>query len=120
MDAEVGRLQTTIKEKQATGQLFATTPTVTEENVDYHPPEQTDKSLEELLKQLTKLNSTVKQLSTENLTNIQDRLEKARKFEEDYHDVSKWFRTQQEEMSNIGPEGIKNQLALHQVTFIPL
>ena len=85
----------------------------------------TGKSLKELLEQLAELNSTVKELSTVKLKMLEDRLEMARKFEEDYHDVSEWFRTQQEELSNIGsvrgvPEGIKEQLALHQVTVLPL
>jgi len=125
LDAEVERLQTAIEDKQVKGQQFVATPTVTEEDVDYLPPVQSDKSLDEPLKQLAKLNSTVKQLSMTNLNNMQDRLEKAKKFEEDYHDVSEWFRAQQEELSNVGsvrgvPEGIKEQLALHQVKILPL
>ncbi|XP_065889965.1 microtubule-actin cross-linking factor 1-like isoform X3 [Dysidea avara] len=89
------------------------------EEANLHPTVPTGKSLKELLEQLAELNSTVKELSTVKLKMLEDRLEKARKFEEDYHDVSEWFRTQQEELSNVGsvrgvPEGIKEQLALHQ------
>ena len=125
LDAEVERLQTTIKMKQATGQQFVSTPAVTGENVDNHPPVQSDNSLDEPLKQLAELNSTVKELSAVMLKMLEDRLEKAKKFDDDYHDVSEWFRAQQEELSNVGsvrgvPEGIKEQLALHQVTLLPL
>ena len=128
LNAKVEELQITIAEKQTTGKIYAASPAAAanlEEDFDYHSPGQSDQSLEDLLKHLMKLNSVVKQLSTTNHRIMQNRLEKVKKFEEDYHDVSKWFRAQQEELSNVGsvrgvPEGIKEQLALHQVTLLPL
>lgn len=90
------------------------------EEVNRHPSVPTGKSLKELLEQLAQLNSAVKELSTVKLKQLEDRLEKAEKFEQDYHDASEWFRVQQEELSNAGsvrgvPDGIKEQLALHMV-----
>ena len=95
------------------------TPAAAEE-VNRHPSVPTGKSLKELLEQLAQLNSAVKELSTVKLKQLEDRLEKAEKFEQDYHDASEWFRAQQEELSNAGsvrgvPDGIKEQLALHMV-----
>lgn len=76
--------------------------------------------MKELLEQLARLNSAVKELSTVKLKQLEDRLEKAEKFEDDYHDANEWFRVQQEELSNTGsvrgvPDGIKEQLAVHMV-----
>jgi len=100
------------------------TPALSEE-ANHHPTVPTGKSLKQLLEQLAELNSAVKELSTVKLKMLEDRLEKAKKFDDDYHDVSEWFRAQQEELSNVGsvrgvPEGIKKQLALHQVILLPL
>ena len=127
LNAKVEELQITIAEKQTTGQIYVASPAAAnlDEDFDYYSPGQSDQSLEDLLKHLMKLNSVVKQLSTSNCRIMQNRLEKVKKFEEDYHDVSEWFRAQQEELSNVGsvrgvPEGIKEQLALHQVTLLPL
>ena len=80
----------------------------------------TSKSLKELLEQLAQLNSAVKELSSVKLKQLEDRLEKAEIFEQDYHDASEWYRVQQEELSNAGsvrgtPDGIKEQLAVHMV-----
>ena len=62
----------------------------------------------------------MKELSTVKLKALEDRLEKAQKFEDDYHDASEWFRVQQDKLSDAGsvrgvPDGIKEQLALHMV-----
>lgn len=99
------------------------TPTATVEEDNPHPTVPTGKSLKELLEQLAQLNSAVKELSSVKLKELEDRLEKAEKFEQDYHDASDWFRAQQEELSNAGsvrgvPDGIKEQLAVHMVTLI--
>jgi len=96
------------------------TPTAAEEVVNRHPSVPTGKSLKELLEQLAELNSAVKELSTVKLKALEDRLEKAQKFEDDYHDASEWFRVQQDKLSDAGsvrgvPDGIKEQLALHMV-----
>lgn len=93
------------------------------EEVNCHPTVPTGKSLKELLEQLAQLNSAVKELSSVKLKELEDRLEKAEKFEQDYHDASEWFRAQQEELSNAGsvrgvPDGIKEQLAVHMVVLI--
>ena len=93
------------------------------EEVNCHPTVPTGKSLKELLEQLAQLNSAVKELSSVKLKELEDRLEKAEKFEQDYHDASEWFRAQQEELSNAGsvrgvPDGIKEQLAVHMVMLI--
>lgn len=97
------------------------TPTPAVEDVNRHPLVPTGKSLKELLEQLAKLNSAVKEMSSVKLKELEDRLEKAEMFEQDYHDCSEWFRVQQEELSNAGsvrgvPDGIKEQLALHMVS----
>lgn len=64
------------------------------------------------------LNSAVKKLSSVKLKELEDRLEKAEKFEHDYYD---WFRVQQEELFNAGsvrgmPDSIKEQPAAHMIT----
>ena len=91
------------------------------EEVNRHPMVPTGKSLKELLEQLAELNYAVKELSTVKLKELEDRLEKAEKFEQDYQDCSEWFRVQQDELSNAGsvrgvPNGIREQIALHTVT----
>ena len=59
-------------------------------------------------------------MSTVKLRQLENRLEQAEKFEQDFHDAAEWFRVQQEELSNAGsvrgvPDGIKEQIALHMV-----
>ena len=102
----------------------STTP-VSPKDIRRHPMVLTGMILKELLEQLAELNCSVNKLSLMKLKMLEDRLEKAKKFEEDYHDVNEWFRAQQEELSNVGsvrgvPEGIKEQIALHQLTLVPL
>ena len=82
-----------------------------------HPP---GNSLNKLIKQLTELSSTVNELSTCKLKELEDRLEKAKKFEQDIHDTTEWFKNQQDTLSNAGsvrgvPDCIKEQIALHKV-----
>lgn len=82
-----------------------------------HP---SDNSLNEMIETLTELSCTVKQMATLKLKELEDRLEKTAKFEQDIHEITKWLSNKQEELSNAGsvrgiPDGIKEQLAHHMV-----
>ena len=92
---------------------------------DYHPVVHTGSSLKGLLEQLAEVKSTMKEQSTTKLKMLEDRLEKTEQFEEDFHYVSEWFRTQQKELFHVGPKtmvpkSFKEQLVVHQVSVITL
>ena len=76
--------------------------------------------MNKLIKQLVELSSTVNEMSATKLKELEDRLEKANKFEQDIDDTTEWFKNQLDELINAGsvrgvPDGIKEQLTLHKV-----